>query len=76
MYYNISTGQTITKKLENLKGDLYSKAEEIYFAEGMDVQRALVKMTEVILKDLAIHEDNAKKLGLAIMNKISKKFNY
>tara|TARA_Y100000385_G_scaffold236841_1_gene251138 strand:+ start:407 stop:604 length:198 start_codon:yes stop_codon:yes gene_type:complete len=65
----------MTKKLESLKGDLYSKAEEIYFAEGMDVQRALVKLTELILKDLSIHEDNAKKLGLTIMKKISKKFN-
>lgn len=66
----------MTKKLENLKGDLYSKAEEIYFAQDMDVSKASVAMTKIISEDLLIHEDNAYKLGLAIINKVAKQFSY
>lgn len=66
----------MTKKLLDIKTDLYGKAEEIFFAEGMDVSRALAKLTKLVSKDLLIQEENAYKLSVAIMNKVSKQFSY
>lgn len=66
----------MTKKLQDIKGDLYSKAEDVYFKEGMDVQKSIMAMSKVIEIDLEIAGDYANQLSQAIINKVIKKFNY
>lgn len=64
----------MTQKLMDIKGDLYSKAEEFYFDEGMDTTKALTKLVIMIEQDLMIQRESAIKLGSAILQKVVKKF--
>ena len=66
----------MTQKLLDIKGDLYSKAEEFYINENLDAEKALSKLVEVIEDDLFIQNEHAMKLGNAILNNVIKKFTY
>lgn len=64
----------MTQKLTDIKGDLYNKAEEFYFEEGMDITKALTKLVLLLEQDLMVQRGSAIKLGSAILQKVVKKF--